>query len=48
MEDKNYIYEINNESNQINSPNDTYTFESKGELITIRYINYKFDIKRHK
>ena len=35
MEDKNYIYEINNESNQINSPNDTYTFESKGELITI-------------
>ena len=35
MEDKNYIYEINNEPNQINSQNDTYTFESKGELITI-------------
>ena len=35
MEDKNYIYEINNEPNQINSQNDTYTFESKGELITM-------------
>ena len=35
MEDKNYIYEINNEPNQINSQNDTYTFESKGELIII-------------
>ena len=37
MEDKNYIYESNNEQNQneINSINDTYTFESKGELITI-------------
>ena len=35
MEDKNYFYELNNEQNQINSQNDTYTFEFKGELITI-------------
>ena len=37
MEDDNCIYEINIEKNQnqINSINDTYTFESKGELITI-------------
>ena len=37
MEDNNYIYEINIEQNQnqINSINDIYTFESKGESITI-------------
>ena len=35
MEDENHIYEINNEQNQINSQNDTYTFEFKGELISI-------------